>query len=103
MGKKKAKRTYARYIYRVLKEVHPKQTISVKAMAIVNSFVEDMFERIASEAARVMRYNKQKTLKARTLVPAIKQVLPGLLSGHALTEGWKAYGRYFNLERAKKT
>ena len=44
------KETYSTYIYRVLKQVHPDTGISNKAMAILNSFVQDIFERIASEA-----------------------------------------------------
>jgi hypothetical protein len=37
--------------YTVLKQVHPDTGISNKAMAILNSFVNDIFERIASEAS----------------------------------------------------
>jgi histone H2B len=36
---------------KVLKQVHPDTGISNKAMAILNSFVNDIFERIASEAS----------------------------------------------------
>ena len=35
----------------MLKQVHPDTGISNKAMAILNSFVNDIFERIASEAS----------------------------------------------------
>ncbi len=35
----------------VLKQVHPDTGISNKAMAILNSFVNDIFERIATEAS----------------------------------------------------
>lgn len=35
----------------VLKQVHPDTGISNKAMAILNSFVNDIFERIAEEAS----------------------------------------------------
>jgi histone H2B len=48
--KKKKKRvrkeTYSSYIYKVLKQVHPDTGISNKAMLILNSFVNDIFERI---------------------------------------------------------
>jgi histone H2B len=36
---------------KVLKQVHPDTGISNKAMAILNSFVNDIFERIATEAS----------------------------------------------------
>jgi hypothetical protein len=38
----------------VLKQVHPDTGISNKAMAILNSFVNDIFERIATEASSVL-------------------------------------------------
>ena len=44
--------SYAIYIYKVLKQVHPDTNISSKAMSIVNSFVNDLFERIANEGSR---------------------------------------------------
>ncbi|ODM86594.1 putative histone H2B type 2-D [Orchesella cincta] len=42
---------YAIYIYKVLKQVHPDTGVSSKAMSIMNSFVNDIFERIAAEAS----------------------------------------------------
>ena len=41
--------SYASYIYKVLKQVHPEIGVSKKSMGILNSFVSDVFERIASE------------------------------------------------------
>jgi hypothetical protein len=38
----------------VLKQVHPDTGISNKAMAILNSFVNDIFERIATEASSTL-------------------------------------------------
>ena len=46
---------YSRYVYRVLKQVHPEIGVSNRAMMILNSFVLDIFERIASEAGRLAR------------------------------------------------
>ncbi|MCP4117380.1 MAG: hypothetical protein GY737_18695, partial [Desulfobacteraceae bacterium] len=51
--KQKRKESYAIYIYKVLKQVHPDTGISSKAMSIMNSFVNDLFERIAAEASRL--------------------------------------------------
>uniref|UniRef100_A0A8C3BAT8 Core Histone H2A/H2B/H3 domain-containing protein n=1 Tax=Cairina moschata TaxID=8855 RepID=A0A8C3BAT8_CAIMO len=54
-GDKKRKRarkeSYSIYVYKVLKQVHPDTGISSKAMSIMNSFVNDIFERIAGEAS----------------------------------------------------
>ena len=46
--KRKRKESYAIYIYKVLKQVHPDTGISSKAVSIMNSFVNDIFERIGS-------------------------------------------------------
>lgn len=43
--------TLTRIALIVLKQVHPDTGISNKAMAILNSFVNDIFERIATEAS----------------------------------------------------
>merc|ERR1712241_27957 len=51
-GSKRRKESYAIYIYKVLKQVHPDTGVSSKAMSIMNSFVNDIFERIAAEASR---------------------------------------------------
>merc|ERR1712190_111182 len=60
--KKKAKtESYKIYIYKVLKQVHPETGISSKAMSIMNSFINDIFEKIAFEASRLARYNKKPT------------------------------------------
>uniref|UniRef100_A0A8D2MX81 Core Histone H2A/H2B/H3 domain-containing protein n=1 Tax=Zonotrichia albicollis TaxID=44394 RepID=A0A8D2MX81_ZONAL len=44
--KKSRKESYSIYVYKVLKQVHPDTGISSKAMGIMNSFVNDIFERI---------------------------------------------------------
>src|ERR1051325_191769 len=68
-GDKKRKRrrreSYAIYIYKVLKQVHPDTGVSSKAMSIMNSFVNDIFERIAAEASRLAHYNKRTTITSR--------------------------------------
>merc|ERR1712029_799622 len=66
-SKKKSKRkeSYAIYIYKVLKQVHPDTGVSSKAMSIMNSFVNDIFERIAAEASRLAHYNKRSTITSR--------------------------------------
>mmetsp|Transcript_4499 Transcript_4499/g.13646 ORF Transcript_4499/g.13646 Transcript_4499/m.13646 type:complete len:127 (+) Transcript_4499:105-485(+) len=94
--KKKRKRTesYAVYIYKVLKQVHPDTGISSKAMSIMNSFVNDIFERIAGEASKLAAYSKTKTLTSREVQTAVRLLLPGELAKHAVSEGTKAVTKY---------
>ena len=96
-GSKKHKRnysSYSSYIYKVLKQVHPDTGISNKAMAIMNSFVNDVFERIAQEAGRLARYNKRNTITSREIQTAVRLLLPGELAKHAVSEGTKAVTKY---------
>ncbi|KAK5610162.1 hypothetical protein ILYODFUR_012923 [Ilyodon furcidens] len=95
-AKRKTKRreTYAMYIYKVLKQVHPDTGISSRAMSIMNSFVNDLFERIATEASRLAQYNKRSTITSREVQTAVRLLLPGELAKHAVSEGTKAVTKY---------
>ena len=88
--KKKRVESYSSYIYKVLKQVHPDTGISKRGMSIMNSFINDVFERIASEAGRLVRYNKKATLSSREVQTAVRLMLPGELAKHAVSEGTKA-------------
>lgn len=98
--KKKKKRskknveTYKMYIYKVLKQVHPDIGISSKAMGIMNSFINDIFEKLAQEASRLAKINKKHTLASREIQTAVRLVLPGELAKHAVSEGTKAVTKF---------
>jgi histone H3/H4 len=92
--KKKRIESYATYIYKVLKQVHHDIGISNKAMAIMNSFIHDIFERIAVEAANLVRISGSKTLSSREIQTAVRLILPGELAKHAVSEGTKAVTKY---------
>lgn len=95
-ARRKPKRTWNRYVAKVLKQVNNSKglTISSKAMAIVNSFVNDIFDRVAVEAASVARNNKVKTLSSRAVQTAVRLALPGDLAKHAQAEGTKALAAF---------
>ncbi|EDO46280.1 predicted protein [Nematostella vectensis] len=91
---RRRKESYAIYIYKVLRQVHPDTGISSKAMGIMNSFVNDIFERIAGEASRLAHYNKKHTISSREVQTAVRLLLPGELAKHAVSEGTKAVTKY---------
>ncbi|XP_015697933.1 histone H2B.5 [Oryza brachyantha] len=96
-GRKKAKKsveTYKIYIFKVLKQVHPDIGISSKAMSIMNSFINDIFEKLAGEAAKLARYNKKPTITSREIQTSVRLVLPGELAKHAVSEGTKAVTKF---------
>jgi histone H2B len=78
----------------VLKQVHPATGISGKAMAIMNSFVNDIFERIAAESSQLAKANKRSTIQSREIQTSVKLLIPGELSKHAVSEGIKAVSKY---------
>ncbi|CAF0742794.1 unnamed protein product [Adineta ricciae] len=75
-------------------KLHPDTGISSKAMSIMNSFVNDIFERIAAESSRLSHYNKRSTISSREIQTAVRLLLPGELAKHAVSEGTKAVTKY---------
>lgn len=101
--RKKRHETYSTYVYKVLKQVHPDTGISRRAMSVINSFVGDLFERLAAESGRLCRYNKKATLSSREVQTAVRLLLPGELSRHAVSEGTKAVTKYSASKVGSKT
>ena len=91
---KKRVESYSSYIYKVLKQVHPETGISKRGISILNSFVNDIFDRIALEASKLARYNKKATLSSREVQTAVRLLLPGELAKHAVSEGTKAVTKF---------
>jgi histone H2B len=63
-------------------------------MSIMNSFVNDIFERIAHEASKLAGYSKRSTISSREVQTAVRLILPGELAKHAVSEGTKAVTKY---------
>merc|ERR1711972_392848 len=92
--RKKKFSTYNIYIYKVLKNIHPDIGISKKAMGVMNSFVSDLFDRIALEASKLARYHGKQTLSSNDVQSAVKLILPGDLAEHAIAEGTRALNKF---------
>ena len=80
----------------VLRQVHPKLTISKRSVQILNNLVQDSFEKIAEEAQRLVKRNRRQTLTSREIQTAIRLVFPGELAKHAVSEGTKAVTKFSN-------
>jgi len=100
--KKKRSETYSTYVYKVLKQVHPDTGISKGAMAILNSLIQDIFERVGSEGRQLVKYNKRHTMGTREIQTAVRLILPGELAKHAVSEGTKAVAKYVNSVNGSK-
>ena len=92
--KRSHKESYSVYVYKVLKQVHLDTGISSKAMGIMNSFVNDIFECIAGEASCLAHYNKRSTITSREIQTTVSLLLPGELAKLAMSEGTKAVTKY---------
>jgi histone H2B len=76
---KKSTETYKIYIFKVLKQVHPDIGISSKAMGIMNSFINDIFEKLAQESSRLVGITRS---------PQLPRGKSRLLSGWFCPERW---------------
>jgi histone H2B len=88
--------SFSLYIYKVLKSISNDIGISKKGMNVINSLVVDMFEQIALESSKLVRYQKKKTLSSNDVQTAVKLLLPQDLGTHAVMEGSKAIAKFNN-------
>ncbi|KEJ82684.1 Histone H2B [Oxytricha trifallax] len=82
------------YIFRVLKQIHPEIGISKRSMAIMNSFIRDILDKVCNEASGLSKMKKTLTISSKDIQCAVKLLLPGELSKHAASEGTKALAKY---------
>lgn len=92
--RKKNFQSFSLYIYKVLKSVANDVGISRKGMNVINSLVTDMFEQIALESSKLVRYSKKKTLSSNDVITAVKLLLPTELGSHAIMEATKAIEKF---------
>merc|ERR1712169_49799 len=65
VSRRRANRTrFNTFINRVNKNAKKGLTLSSKSVKILNSFVHDMFDKIAPQAAALARANKKSTIRA---------------------------------------
>ncbi|KAJ9589151.1 hypothetical protein L9F63_028065, partial [Diploptera punctata] len=67
----------------------------------MNSFVNDILERIAAEASRLLTTTNRSTITSREIQTAVRLLLPGELAKHAVSEGTKAVTE-FQVHQLKK-
>lgn len=100
---KKNYNSYESYIYKVLKQVHPDVSITQQSMGVFSSLVEDIRERVTTEAGKLAKSNKRQTISAREIQTAVKLIFSGDLGIHAVSEGTKAVTKYVASANNDKT
>lgn len=93
-GKRRGDSTYASYLHKVLKQVHPDLSIKKNAIMAIDGIMKDCFDRVINESSTVARGSKKSTLSAKHVQSAVRSLMPGELSTHAVSEGTKAVGRF---------
>ena len=93
--------SYGIYINRLLKNSHPEMGVTKNGMKVLNSFVLDIADRLATEAATLSKYHKQKTVSSFHLIGAVKLVLPPEIAQNAIEEGQRAYKAYSAAQKIK--
>mmetsp|Transcript_17537 Transcript_17537/g.27112 ORF Transcript_17537/g.27112 Transcript_17537/m.27112 type:complete len:211 (+) Transcript_17537:16-648(+) len=93
--------SYSTYIYKVLKQVHPEMGISKFAMQVMGDYNSDTLYRITEEAREICMKDNKATLSSREIQTAVRLVLPGELSKHAVSEGTKAVTKFSSNQGSK--
>ncbi|XP_030458949.1 histone H2B.5-like [Syzygium oleosum] len=95
--KKRAKRsveTHKIYIIKVLNQVPPNIGSLSKAIGIMNSFIDDIFEKLTQVSLRLDGYNKKPIFTSLEIQTVVRLVLPGKLAKDAMSEGTKAVTKF---------
>nr|XP_025721155.1 histone H2B type W-T-like [Callorhinus ursinus] len=87
--------SFATYFARVLRHVHEGHSLSQEAVSVMDSFVKDIFGRIAEEASRLARFTKRSTITTMEIQTAVPLLLPGEFGKHAVSEAVKAVIRFY--------
>ena len=94
VAKRRGDSTYASYLHKVLKQVHPELSIKKNAIMAVDGIMKDCFDRVIYDASTVARGAKKSTLSSKHVQSAVRSLMPGELATHAISEGTKAVGRF---------
>lgn len=92
--RRQRKNSFAIYFRKVLKNIHEDLSLSQRSVNVLDSFVKDMFERIASEASFLARQTASPTINSREIQTAVCLLLPGDLRKRAVSVGTMAMVRY---------
>lgn len=101
--KKANHKSYASYIYKVLRQIHPELGISKTGMAIMDSFVHDIFGKMGHEAGQLAKHAGKHTISAREIQTAAKLIIPGELGKHSIAEGTKAVTKFMSCNSVSST
>jgi histone H2A len=92
--KKKSVWTFAACIYKVLKQVHPDTGISMIAMNVLVSFLNDMLIRLQKQSRQLAMLGRRTTITSREMQTSTRLILPSEIAKFAISEATKAVTRF---------
>lgn len=96
-AKKFQKQSFKHHLHKILQQVHGDgHRMTSRTANIMDNMMHDIFEKFATQAAKLLRYRSQKsrTLSSKDIQTAVKLIFPGELAKHAIAEGTKAVNQY---------
>ena len=72
--------SFARYVNKVLQEMHPGLGMSKRTASVMDSLIVDMYSRLVAESQRLLTLSNKKTLSSREIQSAVRLVIPGELA-----------------------
>lgn len=90
------------YIRKVGKQVHPDMLLSSNFLNQTNRIIVRLGEKIAEKAFQLTEKEDRKTIGSREIQSAVRLIIPGELTKHAVSEGTKAVTKYGSADRGNK-
>lgn len=91
---KKRTETYGKYIRGTLNGIDAQSSMTKESVAIMNSILEDVFQRLAAESGKVATHASRQTITDREIESACMSVIRGHLGVEASMDGRKAVAKY---------
>ena len=90
------------YIRKVGRQVHPDTNVSNDFLNQTNRIIVRLGEKIAEKAFQLTEKEDRKTIDGREIQSAVRLIIPGELTKHAVSEGTKAVTKYGSADRGNK-
>jgi histone H2B len=98
--RKRSSHGFSTYILRVVKQIHEgKMGVSKQGMAILESFAQEAFDRIAREAASLVQRGETQTLSFKEAAAATRLAIPGDLGRYAASDAARSLAKYVENEK----
>lgn len=101
-GRGKNPITFETYIRKILKQVHPHSGIDSDTMAQLDQIAKRIVHMITEEAKKIAIEREVVTISSKDIQTAVRIILPGELSKHAVTEGTKAVTKFNTSDKGNK-